>query len=149
MLYCVRCGDPIDKNELVCDKCGLRFTLVNEKGATVYINQTPNPVSGSRNLPPHLVVRTTRRYTTNGSTRSTNTKTTKCSPNWATRSTNAKTAKCTASRTARSTNVKTAKCTASRTARSTTIKNANCTASRTTRSTTSDSRITKEANGSC
>ena len=46
MLYCVRCGDPIDKNELVCDKCGLRFTLVNEKGATVYINQTPNPVKG-------------------------------------------------------------------------------------------------------
>ena len=44
MLYCVRCGDPIDKNELVCDKCGLRFTVVNSQGTTVYINQTPNPV---------------------------------------------------------------------------------------------------------
>ncbi|MBO4310912.1 MAG: hypothetical protein J5856_07590, partial [Lachnospiraceae bacterium] len=27
MLYCVRCGDKIDKDELVCDKCGLRFTI--------------------------------------------------------------------------------------------------------------------------
>ena len=44
MYYCVRCGDKIDKNETVCDKCGLRFTVVNDQGTTVYINQAPYPV---------------------------------------------------------------------------------------------------------
>ena len=44
-MYCVRCGDKIEKNELVCDKCGLRFTITNANGTTVYINQTPNPVN--------------------------------------------------------------------------------------------------------
>ena len=48
MLYCVRCGDPIDKNELVCDKCGLRFTVVRADGTTVYINQSPTPVKGAK-----------------------------------------------------------------------------------------------------
>ena len=44
-MYCVRCGDIIDKNELVCDKCGLRFTVVRADGTTVYINQSPTPVN--------------------------------------------------------------------------------------------------------
>lgn len=40
-MYCVRCGDLIEKDELICDKCGLRFTVVNNDGSTVYINQSP------------------------------------------------------------------------------------------------------------
>ena len=47
-MYCVRCGDIIDKNELVCDKCGLRFTVVRADGTTVYINQSPTPVKGAK-----------------------------------------------------------------------------------------------------
>lgn len=44
MMYCVRCGDPIEKDELVCDKCGLRFELVHgERGTTVYMNQAKAP----------------------------------------------------------------------------------------------------------
>ena len=43
-MSCVRCGDIIDKNELVCDKCGLRFTVVRADGTTVYINQSPTPI---------------------------------------------------------------------------------------------------------
>jgi len=43
MYYCVRCGDKIDKDELVCDKCGLRFTVVENDGTTVYINRSPIP----------------------------------------------------------------------------------------------------------
>ena len=43
-MYCVRCGDIIDKNELVCDKCGLRFTVRRADGTTVYINQSPTPL---------------------------------------------------------------------------------------------------------
>ena len=44
-MYCVRCGDKIDKNELICDKCGLRFSVVRADGTTVYINQSPTPVN--------------------------------------------------------------------------------------------------------
>ena len=44
-MYCVRCGDKIDKNELVCDKCGLRFRVVRADGTVVYINQSPTPVN--------------------------------------------------------------------------------------------------------
>ena len=47
-MYCVRCGDIIDKNELVCDKCGLRFSVVRADGTTVYINQSPTPVKGAK-----------------------------------------------------------------------------------------------------
>lgn len=43
MYYCVRCGDKIDKDEAVCDKCGLRFRVVQNDGTTVYINQSPTP----------------------------------------------------------------------------------------------------------
>ena len=43
MFYCVRCGDKIDPGEMVCDKCGLRFRVTNNNGATVYINATSNP----------------------------------------------------------------------------------------------------------
>ena len=28
MYYCVRCGDPISQGEMICDKCGYRFTFV-------------------------------------------------------------------------------------------------------------------------
>ena len=47
-MYCVRCCDIIDKNELVCDKCGLRFSVVRADGTTVYINQSPTPVKGAK-----------------------------------------------------------------------------------------------------
>ena len=43
MYYCVRCGDKIEKDELVCDKCGLRFTVVNGEGNLVYVNMSPTP----------------------------------------------------------------------------------------------------------
>lgn len=39
MLYCIKCGDPIDKGELICDKCGYHFTLVEGAPATVYMEQ--------------------------------------------------------------------------------------------------------------
>jgi len=41
MLYCVKCGDPIEKNELICDKCGYHFTIVEGSPAKVYMNQVP------------------------------------------------------------------------------------------------------------
>ena len=28
MYYCIRCGDPISQGEMICDKCGYRFTFV-------------------------------------------------------------------------------------------------------------------------
>ncbi|MBO4311124.1 MAG: hypothetical protein J5856_08695 [Lachnospiraceae bacterium] len=49
MLYCVRCGDKIDKDELVCDKCGLRFTIERADGTTVYINRAPRPLNETVN----------------------------------------------------------------------------------------------------
>ena len=51
MFYCVRCGDKIEKDELVCDKCGLRFRVVNENGTTVYINQSPHPIANPQVVP--------------------------------------------------------------------------------------------------
>ena len=39
MLYCIKCGDPIEKGELICDKCGYHFTLVEGAPATVYMEQ--------------------------------------------------------------------------------------------------------------
>lgn len=44
MLYCVRCGDPIDRGELICDKCGLHFTVVEGSPTTVYM-QKLNPAA--------------------------------------------------------------------------------------------------------
>lgn len=44
-MYCVRCGDKIDKNETICDKCGLHFTVLQENGTLVYINQSPRPIN--------------------------------------------------------------------------------------------------------
>ncbi|MBQ3036780.1 MAG: hypothetical protein IJD31_07625, partial [Lachnospiraceae bacterium] len=41
MLYCVKCGDPIEKDELICDKCGYHFTIVEGSPAKVYMNQVP------------------------------------------------------------------------------------------------------------
>ena len=43
MYYCVRCGDKIEKDELVCDKCGLHFTVVQGDSTIVYINRTTSP----------------------------------------------------------------------------------------------------------
>lgn len=43
MYYCMRCGDPIDKDEVVCDKCGVKFKIVKEDGATLYVNMSPVP----------------------------------------------------------------------------------------------------------
>lgn len=43
MFYCVRCGDKIELDEGVCDKCGLKFRIVTETGTTVYINQVSSP----------------------------------------------------------------------------------------------------------
>lgn len=41
MYYCMRCGDKIDKDEFVCDKCGLKFTVTKEDGSMVYVNMSP------------------------------------------------------------------------------------------------------------
>lgn len=41
MLYCVKCGDPIEKDELICDKCGYHFELIEGSPAKVYMNQVP------------------------------------------------------------------------------------------------------------
>lgn len=41
MLYCIKCGDPIEKDELICDKCGYHFTIVEGSPAKVYMDQTP------------------------------------------------------------------------------------------------------------
>lgn len=41
MLYCVKCGDPIEKDELICDKCGYHFAIVEGSPAKVYMNQVP------------------------------------------------------------------------------------------------------------
>lgn len=48
MLYCVKCGDPIEKDELICDKCGYHFTIVEGSPAKVYMNrmQGASSVSG-------------------------------------------------------------------------------------------------------
>ena len=50
MLYCIKCGDPIEKDELICDKCGYHFTIVEGSPAKVYMNQVPGkqaqPVQG-------------------------------------------------------------------------------------------------------
>lgn len=53
MLYCVRCGDPIEKDELICDKCGLHFRVVTGDMTTVYMNQTPVP-PGARPIQPGM-----------------------------------------------------------------------------------------------
>ena len=45
MLYCVKCGDPIEKDELICDKCGYHFTIVEGSPAKVYMNQVPGKVT--------------------------------------------------------------------------------------------------------
>lgn len=42
MYYCMRCGDKIDKDEFVCDKCGLKFTVTKDDGSMVYVNMTPS-----------------------------------------------------------------------------------------------------------
>ena len=41
LLYCVKCGDPIEKDELICDKCGYHFKIVEGSPATVYMDQVP------------------------------------------------------------------------------------------------------------
>ncbi len=46
MLYCVKCGDPIEKDELICDKCGYHFTIVEGSPAKVYMNQVPGNMPG-------------------------------------------------------------------------------------------------------
>lgn len=46
MLYCVKCGDPIEKDELICDKCGYHFTIVEGSPAKVYMNQVPGQRPG-------------------------------------------------------------------------------------------------------
>ena len=28
MYYCIKCGDPISPGEMVCDKCGYKFTFI-------------------------------------------------------------------------------------------------------------------------
>ncbi|MCR4647834.1 MAG: hypothetical protein K5776_02010 [Lachnospiraceae bacterium] len=48
-MYCVRCGDKIEKDELVCDKCGLSFAIVAKDNTLVYINQTPDPIVQNQN----------------------------------------------------------------------------------------------------
>ncbi len=45
LLYCVKCGDPIEKDELICDKCGYHFKIVEGSPATVYMDQVPGKVS--------------------------------------------------------------------------------------------------------
>lgn len=45
MLYCVKCGDPIEKDELICDKCGYHFTVVEGSPAKVYMDQIPEKSS--------------------------------------------------------------------------------------------------------
>lgn len=50
MYYCVRCGDKIDKDECVCDKCGLKFRIVTESGTTVYINRVTSPEQADGNI---------------------------------------------------------------------------------------------------
>lgn len=50
MLYCVKCGDPIEKDELICDKCGYHFTIVEGSPAKVYMNQVP----GKGMVPPQV-----------------------------------------------------------------------------------------------
>ena len=47
-MYCVRCGDIIDKDENICDKCGLHFTVVQNDGTLVYINQSPKPLQKAK-----------------------------------------------------------------------------------------------------
>ena len=46
MYYCVRCGDKIEKDEMVCDKCGLHFTVVENGNTIVYVNRTTSPNAG-------------------------------------------------------------------------------------------------------
>ena len=48
MLYCVKCGDPIEKDELICDKCGYHFTIVEGSPAKVYMNQVPGKAPAQR-----------------------------------------------------------------------------------------------------
>lgn len=45
LLYCVKCGDPIEKDELICDKCGYHFTIVEGSPAKVYMDQVPGKAS--------------------------------------------------------------------------------------------------------
>ncbi len=53
MLYCIKCGDPIEKDELICDKCGYHFTIVEGSPAKVYMNQRPG-VSGGNQIQPAM-----------------------------------------------------------------------------------------------
>lgn len=54
MLYCVKCGDPIEKDELICDKCGYHFMVVEGSPAKVYMNQVPD-AKATQNMQGHPV----------------------------------------------------------------------------------------------
>ncbi len=45
MLYCVKCGDPIEKDELICDKCGYHFSIIEGSPAKVYMDKIPTAQS--------------------------------------------------------------------------------------------------------